>query len=155
MKASCEIDFAIRTAHCQGALFQRGKSQMKILEIEWKHYDKEGNTCARCSDTGLVLQKIVAELVQQCRPCGWDIKFKVTKLTEKEISQSNIILLNGKPIEEILGNAVAGESHCPTCSELTGNESTCCRTIKVNGKSYESIPSDLIRQAVCKIMQCC
>ena len=129
--------------------------QMKTLEIEWRHLDKEGNTCIRCSDTGEALHKVVAELAQECRPCGWDIKFRETKLTEKEISESNIILLNGKPIEKILPNAVAGESHCQSCCELTGNSSTSCRTIESDGKAYESIPSYLIRQAVCAIAQCC
>lgn len=128
---------------------------MKTLEIEWRHLDIDGNTCIRCSDTVEALDKVVAELAEECRPCGWDIKFRETKLTEKEISESNIILLNGIPIEKILPNSVAGESHCQSCGELTANSSTCCRTIESDGKSYESIPSYLIRQAVCEITQCC
>jgi len=128
---------------------------MKTLDIEWRHFDKEGNTCIRCSDTGEVLHSVVEELSEECRPCGWDIKFRETKLTEREISESNIILLNGKPIEKILQNALAGESHCQSCCELTGSTSTSCRTIEIEGRSYESIPSHLIRQAVCAVAQCC
>ena len=128
---------------------------METLEIEWRHFDKEGNTCDRCSDTGQALYKVVAELSEECRPYGWDIKFRETNLTQNEISESNIILLNGKPIEDILQNAVAAESHCQSCCDLTGNPSTCCRTIEFEGKSYESIPTDLIRKAVCTIAQCC
>ncbi len=128
---------------------------MKILEIEWRHLDKEGNTCIRCSDTGEALHRVVTELTEECRPCVWDIKFKETKLTEKEISQSNIILFNGKPIEHILPNAVASESHCQSCCKLTGNSSTNCRTIELDGSSHESIPLYLIRQAACEIAQCC
>ena len=128
---------------------------MKTLEIEWKHFEKEGNTCIRCSDTGQALNKVAAELAEECRPYGWDIKFKETKLAEKGISESNVILLNGKPIEKILQDSVAGESYCQSCCELTGNSSTSCRTIEFDGKIYESIPSYLIRQAVCTIARCC
>jgi len=128
---------------------------MKTLDIEWKHYDKAGNTCARCSETGQTLQKVVTELAEECRPCGWDIRLKITTLTEAEIPESNLILLNGTPIETVLANAEAGESHCESCCDLTGNSSTCCRTIELDGESYESIPANLIREAVCNIAQCC
>ena len=128
---------------------------MEKLEIEWRHFDKEGNTCIRCSDTGQTLNEVLTELAEECRPFDWDIKFKETKLSEKEISESNIILLNGIPIEKILQNASVGESPCLSCCELTGNSSTNCRTIEFDGKSYDSIPSNLIRQAVCAIAQCC
>lgn len=128
---------------------------MKTLEIEWKHLEKAGETCARCIDTGKALRQVVAELAKECRPAGWEIQFKETKLTLGEISESNMILLNGEPLEEILPNAAAGESHCQSCCDLTGNSLTCCRTIEFNGKSYEAIPADLIRRSVCAVAQCC
>ena len=128
---------------------------MNTLEIEWKHLDKSGNTCIRCSDTGEALQKVVGKLGEECRLCGWDIKFKETKLSESEITESNIILFNGKAIEDILPEAQASESHCQSCCEFTGNLSTSCRTVEFGGNSYEGIPASLIRQAVCEIAQCC
>jgi hypothetical protein len=128
---------------------------MKTLEIEWKHLDKEGNTCIRCTDTGEALEQVIGKLVQECMPCGWNIRFKQTKLTEKDISESNIILFNGKPIEEVLPTAAASESHCQSCCEFTGNSSTSCRTVEFEGKIYEGIPSTLIRQTACEIAQCC
>ena len=128
---------------------------MRVLEIEWRHLDKEGNTCIRCSDTGQTLHRVAAELAEECRPHGWEIKFRETKLTEKEIQESNTILVDGKPLEKILKNATAGWSLCPSCCELTGDSQTCCRTIEFEGKTYESIPAHLIRQAVCEIAQCC
>jgi len=33
-----------------------GSSIMNPLEIEWRHLDKEGNTCVRCSETGAALK---------------------------------------------------------------------------------------------------
>jgi len=128
---------------------------MKILEIEWKHLDKDGNTCIRCSETGDALIDVIEKLSEECKPCGWKIIFKEIKLTEQEISDSNNILFNGKSIEEVLPGAKASKSLCQSCCELIGDQSTYCRTVEFGGKSYEGIPSSLIRQAVCEIAQCC
>lgn len=128
---------------------------MNILEIEWKHLDREGNTCIRCSDTGRALQEVIGKLAEECQSCSWEIKFKETKLTEKDISQSNLLLFNGKPIESVLPEAAASENHCQSCCEFTGNLFTSCRTVEFGGHSYEGIPASLIREAVCEIVQCC
>ena len=126
---------------------------MKTLEIEWKHFDVEGKICARCSDTGEALQAVIGKLTEECKQLGWEIKFKETKLTSKNISESNVILFNGKPIEALLPEARASESHCESCSEITG-KSTSCRTVEFGGNSYGGIPASLIRQVVCQITQC-
>ncbi len=127
---------------------------MKTLEIEWKHLDVEGKTCTRCSDTGDALQEAIQKLAEACKSLGWEIKFKETKLTAKNISESNVILFNGKSIEALLTEVRASESHCETCSELTG-KSTSCRTVEFGGNSYGGIPASLIRQAVGQIIHCC
>ena len=127
---------------------------MKILEIEWKHLDVGGKTCVRCSDTGESLQEAIEKLAKECKTIGWEIKFKETKLAEKDISESNAILFNGTPIEELLDEARASESHCNSCSELTGKSSS-CRTLEFGGKTYGGIPAALIRQAAGKIIECC
>ena len=127
---------------------------MKTVEIEWKHLDKEGNTCIRCADTGKELGKFIGDLRKECRPHGIDILFKETKLTETEIQESNTILINGVKIEHILPQASASTSCCSSCCEFTGQE-TYCRTINVAGFTYEVIPGRLVRDAVCQIAQCC
>jgi len=127
---------------------------MKTLEIEWKHLDVGGKTCARCSDTGEALQEVIGKLTEECKPMGWEITFKETKLTAKNISESNVILLNGKPIEALLPEVRVSKSHCESCSEITG-KSTSCRTVELGGNTYGGIPASLIRQAVCQITQCC
>ena len=127
---------------------------MKTLEIEWKHLDVHGETCARCSQTGRALQEAIGKLAQECKPLGWKITFKETKLDTNDISQSNVILFNGKSLEALLPEARASESHCESCSKMTG-KSTSCRTIEFAGGTYESIPASLIREAAGKIIQCC
>lgn len=128
---------------------------MKTLEIEWRHLEKDGYTCIRCSDTGEALNEVISKIADECRPHGWDIIFKETKLTEKDVSESNLILFNGEPIESVLPEAKASESSCKSCSELISEPSTSCRTLELEGKSYEGIPSSIIRQAVCQITKCC
>ena len=126
---------------------------MKMLEIEWKHLDVGGKTCVRCSDTGESLQEAIEKLAEECKIAGWEIRFRETRLAEKDISQSNAILFNGTPIEELLHEAEASESHCNSCSALTGKPSS-CRTIEFGGKTYGGIPASLIRQAAGKVIGC-
>ena len=128
---------------------------MKQLDIEWRHLDQAGNTCIRCSDTGVALKKVVASLTTECAPCGWEVTFKETRLKEDQIAQSNIILINGTPIEEILPNSKVSENHCVSCCDFIGGESVYCRTIEYEDKTYEAIPARLVHQAVCSVAQCC
>lgn len=128
---------------------------MRTLEIEWRHLEKDGYTCIRCSDTGAALSEVVSKLETECRPHGWEIRFKETKLTEKDIAESNLILFNGQPIESVIPEAKASESHCQSCCEITGQSTTSCRTLEIRGKSYEGIPESIIRQVVCEVAQCC
>lgn len=128
---------------------------MKKLEIEWKHIAEREGTCIRCADTGEALDDVVERLAEECRPGGWLIDFRETILPLADISQSNIILLNGKPIETILPGARSSESHCESCCDISGEPSTCCRTVEFDGISYEGIPASMIREAVCLAADCC
>jgi hypothetical protein len=127
---------------------------MKELEIEWKHLDVDGKTCARCNGTGDEIRQFVNFLHEECAMQDVHITLKETKLTEKEIEESNRIFINGIPLEDILPETTVSQNVCSSCSDLIGS-STCCRTIIHIGKEYETIPQQLIREAVCKIAQCC
>jgi len=120
---------------------------MKYLEIEWRHLDKEGNTCERCEDTGEAVKAVVDELSREIQSSGWEIAFKETLLTEKEIPESNLILINGVPIEDLLSNARKSENCCDSCCEMLG-QTIMCRTIERDGRTYEAIPAAMIREAV-------
>lgn len=131
---------------------------MKNLTIEWQHLDIEkggvASTCVRCADTGEAVADVVEALARECAPKGVEITCRETKLPASEVARSNLILFNGRPIEEILPRATASESNCPSCCELVG-EQTNCRTVEIGGRSYEALPADLIRQAACAVAQCC
>lgn len=63
--------------------------------------------------------------------------------------ESNIILINNVPIEQLLSDTQAGENECCSCSGLINNASSCrCRTINNQGNIYEAIPADLIKLAI-------
>ncbi len=124
---------------------------MKHLTIEWRHLELNKGTCLRCSKTGKTLYQVISDLQNELKSKGVKITLNETKLSEKNIQQSNMILINDKPLEQILPKAKVAENYCASCSCITGNE-THCRTIQYDGKSYEEIPEEIIRKAVLKVV---
>ena len=127
---------------------------MKGLEIEWKHLDVDGKTCDRCAGTGDEIHQLIDRLHEECELKDVHITLKEINLTEKDIEESNRIFINGIPLEDILPETTVSQNVCSSCSDLLGS-SACCRTIIHTGKEYETIPKQLIREAVCKIAKCC
>ena len=125
---------------------------MSRLEIEWRHLDKDGKTCDRCSGTGEMVRSAYETLVKELQPKGWTVSLKETPLTEKEVPESNIILLNGIPIEEWIPDTRKSENCCASCGDLLGAP-TLCRTIERNGETYETIPAALIVEAAHQLIK--
>lgn len=125
---------------------------MKELTIEWRHYDKDGTTCDRCATTGISVREVVSKLSNELAENDIDILFTETLLPAQLMTQSNMILINGVPLELILDNTSTDENHCESCSCLTGTE-TSCRTVEHEGITYEEIPEELIRNAILKVIQ--
>ena len=59
--------------------------------------------------------------------------------------RSNRILIEGRSLEDWLGGEV-GQSPCGSCCAEIGEEVE-CRTVKVDGTTYEVIPAELIVRA--------
>ena len=123
---------------------------MKTLRIEWRHLDVEGDTCDRCYDTGENLNAEVRRLQRALKPLDIQVEWFETKLNDNQIQQSNTILFNGVPIEDILDIEVS-ENYCHSCSALLGNE-TYCRTVIYQGTEYEDVPAKAIREAAYKVL---
>ena len=123
---------------------------MKTLKIEWKHLDVLGDTCNRCYDTGENLAQEVKRLKRALQPLEIDVELIETKLDDTQIPQSNVILFNGVPIEDILDIEVS-KNYCDSCTALLGTE-TYCRTVMYEGNEYEDIPAKAIRQAAYKVL---
>jgi small redox-active disulfide protein 2 len=119
---------------------------MNKISIEWKHFDKEGKTCERCSRTGSNLLKVISKMQKEF---GIEISFKEIKLPEARMSESNEILIDGVFLENLIPDTEAGKNKCPSCSELIDQPDSCkCRTLNKKGKVFEEIPAELIEQAI-------
>ncbi len=127
---------------------------MKTVEIEWMHLDKNGNTCKRCKDTKEEIKKVISYLNVKCASSGIKINFLETKLSESEIKNSNLILINGIPLENIIPNTQVSSNNCTSCREITQKKEL-CRTIVQHNSIYEVIPQKMIQDAVCKTVKCC
>lgn len=122
---------------------------MKKLIIEWKHFDKEGKTCTRCSQTGDNLGEVIKDIQNEFSAKGIEIQFLETKLPESRMPESNQILIGGIPLENLIPDTKVGENYCNSCSDLIENPGGCqCRTLGRAGDIYEEIPVDLIKQAI-------
>lgn len=127
---------------------------MQTIIIEWQHLEVAGETCRRCGDTGGELVQAITRLRDECAPKDVNIDFRETRLNVDEIAHSNTILINGVPLETILPQTQVSASCCTSCADLTGRPEQ-CRTLVHLGQEYETIPQDLIRQAVCRAGGCC
>lgn len=120
---------------------------MKKITVEWKYYAKDGKTCTRCTSTGKNLHSVLERLRKELLLKNIDLELKETVLPKSKIPESNSILIDGIPIEQILPNTVKGESECCSCGDLCGSP-TDCRTVNQNGIVYEEIPTSLIKKAI-------
>ncbi|MDD4738307.1 MAG: DUF2703 domain-containing protein [Bacilli bacterium] len=123
---------------------------MNKLIIEWKHLDIDGDTCNRCYDTGENVYNEVKRLNRSLQEKKIQVEFLDTKLDATQVKQSNIILFNGVPIEEIIDIKIL-DDYCETCSDLIGKE-TYCRAVVFDGNHYEDVPAKAIRQAAYTVL---
>lgn len=119
---------------------------MKPLPILWQRLvSPEGKTCDRCSATYQQMERAIAKLRQSLRPLGIEPSLEIKEIDERSFkanpSESNRIWIGGRPIEEWLGASV-GSSRC--CSVCGTSE---CRTVKVAGTTFETIPEELFLKA--------
>lgn len=127
---------------------------MENILLEWFHLDVGGQTCERCSDTGDEIKAIVSKLANECRSKGVKVELKETLLAPDKIDRSNLITINGEPIENVLSGTQASTSSCESCADLTGQKAQ-CRTLVHFGQVHETVPQQLIREAICKRAGCC
>lgn len=122
---------------------------MKKLSIEWKHFDKDGATCKRCSQTGDNLNAVIKKLKNECASKNVEIEFQETKLPDSRMAESNQILIDGILLENLIPNTTTGVNYCDSCSDLIDDPEGCnCRTVNQGENVYEEIPPNLVKQAI-------
>lgn len=123
---------------------------MKTLKIQWRHYDKEGETCTRCNNTRNNIKQVLELISKDKKNNGIKIDYHEIKLKADKMHESNMILINGLKLEDIL-NATVSENFCHSCSCLAGAK-TNCRTIKTKSGIIEVITQEMIIEAIQKVL---
>jgi len=121
------------------------RADMKTLPIVWQRLVKEGATCERCGSTHQQLLAALGRLEPALLPLGIRPVLQTETLDESTFradpSASNRIWIAGKPMEHWLGARAGSSPCCSVCGDLP------CRTLEVDGRSFEAIPQDLVVKA--------
>ncbi len=123
----------------------RKKSSQKTLKIKWQRLISNEETCPRCGSTEDELDKAMATLKQSLAPLGIEVMLEKKELSISEFNEapleSNRIWINNQPLEDYIGGSVGQSPCCDVCGPSD------CRTVKVEGEEYETVPSEVIVQA--------
>ena len=121
------------------------RSDMKTLPIVWQRLVKAGATCERCGSTHQQILGALARLEPALQPLGIQPVLQTVVLDESTFkadpSASNRIWIAGKPMEDWLGASAGSSPCCSVCGDLP------CRTLEVDGHSFEAVPQDLVLKA--------
>lgn len=128
---------------------------MRKVIVEWRHLDVAGVTCERCGDTGAEVREAVTTLNTECRTSGISFELREVHLDASALDESNAISIDGRRLETILPSLEAGRSECNSCGTLLGQPDVHCRTLERESDSYATIPAALIREAACRLLDCC
>ena len=123
-----------------------GGPNMKVLKIRWQRLlDEKGQTCNRCGTTETAIEDAAQQLKRSLNQLQIDVVLEKRAISfstfSKDTLQSNRIWIADKPIEEWLSATIGQSKCCSTCQDSD------CRTITVDGKTYEDIPVELIIKA--------
>ena len=122
---------------------------MKTHTVQWKHLDQNGRTCDRCDETGANLRAVIKKLNSSLGSRRVRFRLEETRLGRERLAESNSILIDGQPLETILPATRLTSTECGSCGELTG-EAADCRAVSQDGTLYETIPAEIIHDALCK-----
>ena len=124
---------------------QKDNDRMKTLKIQWQRLVIDDQTCQRCGATEAEVDKAYQSLKQSLNPLGIEVVLEKRAIKqadfEKNPSQSNLILIGDRSLEDWLQARTGQSSCCGPCGDAE------CRTIETQGKVYETIPAALIINA--------
>ncbi|MGC9435923.1 MAG: putative zinc-binding protein [Methanomicrobiales archaeon] len=123
------------------------------LTIEWRHIGGDvDTTCERCGETGTALHRVVEELRPVCAERGIALRVLETELPDERVAESNTILFNDVPLEDLIAGMEVTATPCASCACITGQDGVECRAVEVDGDRYEAIPAELIARAALKAL---
>jgi hypothetical protein len=115
------------------------------LPIVWQRLVSAGETCPRCGSTEQAIDSAVATLTEVLRPLSIEPTLETISLDQDTFdeapTESNRIWIAGRPLEEWVGAQVSESQCCSVCGDNS------CRTLQVDGTTYEAVPESLIVKA--------
>jgi hypothetical protein len=120
---------------------------MKKILVEWFCYHKAGETCGRCDESIQVIKRTVEKMLPVLTERDIVVELKAHLLDESRIDHSNTVTINGKDILHLLNERDDIFTFCRSCTTITGRP-TECRVFIYKSKAYESIPEEMLREAI-------
>lgn len=118
---------------------------MRSLPIRLQRLVKDGRTCTRCASTEDQVREATETLRGVLAPLGIEPQLEVADLEEAAFTasplESNRIWVAGRPMEDWLAGSVGSSQCCSVCGDAD------CRTLQIQGTSYEAIPANLLVKA--------
>lgn len=118
---------------------------MPSLPIRLQRLVKDGRTCTRCSNTEAQVRGAAETLRQVLAPLGIAPELEVADIEETTFTasplESNRIWIADRPMEDWLRGSVGSSQCCSVCGDSS------CRTLEIQGTTYEAIPERLIVKA--------
>ncbi len=123
--------------------------EMKNIQIIWQRLvDEKGETCKRCNKTYVNLEKALERLTPLLKNLDFELHFEKGALSMDEFKRdplsSNVIIINGKKLEEILDIKVGSSCCCGPCGDSE------CRTVIDESGEKEEVEERLIIKAIIK-----
>lgn len=119
---------------------------MKPLPIVWQRLvNDQGKTCSRCQGTGEAVRRAIERLKTVLEPLGVQPVLECRALEQQTFEdqplESNRVWVGGQALESWLEGQTGGSRCCDECGDRD------CRTLELEGQSYEVIPEDLLVRA--------
>lgn len=123
------------------------------LVVEWRHIGEDIDaTCERCAATGRTLAAVLDEIRPLLAARKVRVEVVETALPPERIAESNTVLFNGTPLEDLLDEVRVETTPCVSCSCITGTDAS-CRAIVCGDEVCEAVPANLIRRAALKAVE--
>ncbi|HPH34222.1 MAG TPA: DUF2703 domain-containing protein [Methanoregulaceae archaeon] len=122
------------------------------LHIEWRHLDLGQSFCGHCSDTGVNLWQVITTLGQEHLLDGVELELENTILPLDQFEESNVVLINGVPIKEIVGTEVPFPG-CTGCQDLDEEPCHIHRAAPGRENIFKAIPVAMLRTAILKSLE--
>jgi hypothetical protein len=122
------------------------------LHIEWRHLDLGQSFCGHCSDTGVNLWEVITTLGQEHLLDDVELELENTILPPEQYEESNVVLINGVPVENIVGAEVTFAGY-NGCQDLNGEPCHVHRAAPGRENVFKAIPEEMLRAAILKVLE--